>query len=120
MDSSTVAADVRLRFGKNRRVRRRAEYLRIQSKGRKRHTPSFVVLSTKQSPPHISRFGFSVSRKVGNAVVRNRLKRRLREFCRVNAATLCSGKDFVVIAKPGAARLRYADIGVELNGPLCE
>lgn len=120
MDSSAVAAEARLRFGKDRRVRRRAEYLRIQNTGRKRHTPSFVVLSTEQSPAGLSRFGFSVSRRVGNAVVRNRLKRHLREFCRIHASRLLSGKDFVVIAKPGAARLTYADLAVELNGPLAE
>jgi ribonuclease P protein component len=120
MDSSTVAAEARLRFGKERRVRRRPEYLRIQNKGRKRHTPSFVVLWTKQSPPGLSRFGFSVSRKVGNAVVRNRLKRRLREFCRVNAASLSAGKDFVVIAKPGASRLTYSGVAAELHGTLGE
>lgn len=117
MDSQ-VAAGARLRFGKDRRVLRRGEFLRIQGKGRKRHTPSFVILATTQSNPGPSRFGFSVSRKVGNAVVRNLLRRRLREFVRTTVAPSSSGKNFVVIAKPQAAGLPYAGVAAELEGPL--
>lgn len=100
------------------RVRRRQDFLTIQRKGRKSHSRNFVVLSMDQSPRRAPRFGFSVSRRVGNAVVRNRLKRRLRELCRLHRAQFCVGRDFVVIAKPGAANLSYALIVEELRGLL--
>jgi ribonuclease P protein component len=54
---------------------------------------------------------------VGNSVVRNRVKRRLREFVRLNRRELAAARDFVVIAKPGAARLSYAELVAELRGP---
>ena len=76
-----------------------------------------MVSSLVQSPARESRFGFSVSRRVGNSVVRNRVKRRLREFVRLNRRELAVARDFVVIAKPGAARLSYAELVAELRAP---
>jgi ribonuclease P protein component len=105
-----------LAFGKDLRLRRRAEFLRIQKRGRKNHSANFVVSSLVQSPARESRFGFSVSRRVGNSVVRNRVKRRLREFVRLNRRELVAARDFVVIAKPGAAKLSYAELVAELRG----
>jgi ribonuclease P protein component len=90
----------------------------IQKKGRPRHSANFVVLSLERLPPGESRFGFSVSRRVGNAVVRNRVKRRLREFVRLHRGQFARARDFVVIAKPGAANLSYAKLVEELRGPL--
>jgi len=106
------------RFGKQLHLRRRGEFLRIQQRGRKRHTPNFVVACVKQSPPAASRFGFSVSRRVGNAVVRNRVKRRLREFVRIHRAELAPAADFVFIAKPGASGLSYVELVAELRASL--
>ena len=106
------------RFGKDLRVRSSREFAAIQKKGRKLHSRNFVVLFLRQGAPGSSRFGFSVSRKVGNAVARNHLKRRLREMFRIHRRELAAGRDFVVIAKPGAAKLSYAELVEELRGPL--
>ena len=105
-------------FGKDIRVRARRDFLRIQKGGRKSHSANFVVLSTAQVPPRTSRFGFSVSRRVGDAVERNRLKRRLRELCRLHRREFAAARDFVLIAKPGAAGLSYAELIRELRAPL--
>jgi len=116
---STSNEKERAGFGKDRRIRTRRDFVRIQKGGRKTHSANFVVLSTAQSPPRSSsRFGFSVSRRVGNAVERNRLKRRLRELCRLHRREFAPARDFVLIAKPGAAELSYDDLVRELRAPL--
>ena len=99
-------------------MRTRRDFLIIQKKGRPSHSANFVVLSLERVPAGESRFGFSVSRKVGNAVERNRVKRRLREFVRLHRERFARARDFVVIAKPGAAKLSYAKLVEELRGPL--
>jgi ribonuclease P protein component len=114
--SSSTAND--FRFGKELRVRSSRDFAAIQKKGRKLQSPNFVVLSLRQLAPGPSRFGFAVSRRVGNAVTRNRLKRRLREMFRLHRRELATARDFVVIAKPSAAGLSYAALVEELRGPL--
>jgi ribonuclease P protein component len=54
----------------------------------------------------LTRIGFSVSRRVGGAVVRNRVKRRLREVIRRKLARIAPGYDLVITARPGAADAR--------------
>jgi len=54
-----------------------------------------------------SRFGFTVSRKVGGAVVRNRVRRRLREIVRVHRAQFPAGQCFVIVARPEAAEADF-------------
>jgi ribonuclease P protein component len=54
------------------------------------------------------RLGISVSRKVGNAVCRNRIKRWLREYFRINRTRIVSGVDLSVVVKPSAAQLDHA------------
>jgi ribonuclease P protein component len=106
------------KFGKQLRVRLRRDFLRIQRRGRKRHSANFVLASASEPSPGRSRVGFSVSRRVGNAVLRNRLKRRLREFFRLHRQELLVASDLVVIAKPGAAKLSYAELVEELRDRL--
>lgn len=53
------------------------------------------------------RVGFSVSKKVGNAVVRNQVKRYLREAFRLEMTDTSIGRDFIVIARPNAAKLDF-------------
>jgi ribonuclease P protein component len=71
-----------------------------------------VVVLDKASGP--TRLGLAVGRKVGGAVVRNRVKRLIREFFRLHYADLAPHADIVVVAKPGAAALSYAQLCGEL------
>ena len=100
-------------FPKAARVRRRWEYLALGRRGRRRHAAHFVVLAAPRSGS--SRLGVTVSRKVGGAVVRNRVKRRVRELFRRHPMRLLAGHDVVVIAKPGAGDLASVEIARELT-----
>ena len=65
-----------------------------------------------------SRYGFSISRRVGKAVVRNRVKRRLREILR--SAPVEPGWDIVFIARPKAASAGFASLGKSVQGLLSQ
>ena len=76
----------------------------------------FVVLVRPTAMEgHPSRLGVTVSRKVGNAVVRNRVKRRIREWFRRDGPRLVAGRDVVVIARSAAAPLSGTDVSAELT-----
>lgn len=76
------------------------------------HTPHFLVL-WKETGRGGTRVGFTVSKKVGNAVVRNSIKRRLREFYRQNKSLFIAA-DYNIVAKKGADLLDYHQISTEL------
>jgi len=103
-------------YPKSARLRRRREYLRVQRSGKRSHTRSFVVVRQPGSSG-MPRLGVTVSSKVGNAVVRNRIKRRVRESFRIHRSRMATGVDVVVIAKHGAHDLSYHQIEQELLEP---
>jgi ribonuclease P protein component len=70
-----------------------------------------IVVSAAEKEP---RLGITVGRKVGSAVRRNRVKRRVREFFRIHREELQPAHDLVVIARPGADRLSFKDVESEL------
>lgn len=82
--------------------------------GCKFNTPHFVLLVFANSEDN-SRLGVTVSRKVGNAVQRNRIKRLMREFFRKNYSDYPSLKDYSVIAKRSSALLSSSEIYSDLN-----
>ena len=90
------------RFPRRRRLTARRQYSAVHEKGRRVSSPSFTLLglpSAAGSP----RIGITVSRKVGGAVERNRIKRIFREIFRYNRPALVPPLDLVVVARPGAA-----------------
>ncbi|MBT9582472.1 ribonuclease P protein component [bacterium] len=61
-----------------------------------------IVMYALRTKRKVARFGFSISKKVGCAVVRNRLRRRLREICRLHLKELKTGFDLVLVARSEA------------------
>src|SRR5437763_1892901 len=90
------------------------EFLALQREGRRRHSAHLVVIQ-RPSASVASRLGVTVSKRVGNAVVRNRVKRLVREVFRHRQAEHRPPTDLVVIAKPGANTLTYAQAATELE-----
>jgi ribonuclease P protein component len=93
------------RFPKQVRLRRRSDFLAVQRSGRKLHTRHFLVV-VAPAPSANGRLGITVSKKVGNAVTRNRVKRLVREFARTTPGWVPPGRDVVVIGKRSAAAVR--------------
>jgi ribonuclease P protein component len=84
------------------RLKRRAEFLLAASKGRKAPMPGLVLQARPRNDDAPARLGFTVTKKVGNAVVRNRIRRRLREAARlVLADAPRTGMDLVLIGRSG-------------------
>ena len=90
------------------RLTRRAEFLRAAREGRKSAEPG-LVLQALRRPDAATRLGFTATKKLGNAVVRNRAKRRLREVARLGlAARPAPGWDLVLIAREATVTLPFA------------
>lgn len=94
------------RFPRRERLTRRKEYLEIYREGAKRVGPAFICYAVRRDDRG-KKFGLAVSRKVGNAVVRNRIKRYLREIYRTHRDCIAEGVQLVVVARPEAAALDF-------------
>ena len=91
------------------RLKRRAEFLRVAGKGSKAPAPGLVLQALKRDDNAPARLGFTVTKKVGNAVVRNRTKRRLREAARLLLRECpLAGVDLVLIGRDGTRDRPFA------------
>lgn len=92
-------ATVRFRFGTRHRLSGAKAYNAVHRQGVRKPRGPIIVIGLTNDLPYC-RLGLSVSRRVGNAVVRNRIKRRLREAFRLIHPTMPAGYDLVIIVKP--------------------
>jgi ribonuclease P protein component len=97
------------------RLPNRRDFLRVQA-GRRCAMPGFVLqVAPVPAPVSAVRVGFTVSRKVGNAVVRNRVRRRLREVVRsVIPAQASPDLDYVLVGRQAAISRDFATLREEL------
>lgn len=100
-------------------LRKRAEFL-AAARARRQATAGFLLQARRREPDEGAagvRVGFTCSKKVGNAVLRNRAKRRLRELARAVLPVMGhAGWDYVLVGRPGATVSRdYADLLADLT-----
>jgi ribonuclease P protein component len=104
------------------RLKNRADFLRVAAGRRRAVRPAFIVQAappTEDASGTSVRVGFTASRKVGNAVVRNRAKRRLRAIAaEVLPQMGHPGTDYVLVARATANQRPYAELLGDLEGAL--
>ena len=89
------------------RLRQRREIAAVNRRGRAQRSELVTVRALRTNLP-IARFGFAVGGSVGNAVVRNRVRRRLREI--VASLGVAQGWDLMLSARPGAAGVEFKEL----------
>jgi ribonuclease P protein component len=100
---------------RRRRIGRAQEVRRVRQQGRCWSTDT-LVLCALATGSAVTRFAFVVTKRQGGAVVRNTIKRRLREAARRLAASLPAGYDIVMIARGPIASRSTADLGATMAG----
>jgi len=101
-------------FGKHERIRKRKDFLSAYHHGARVESKNFItVLNRNQLGT--TRLGITVTKKVGNSVQRNRVKRLLREFFRLNKHSLPDSYDIVIIVKQKVPYLKYRDVYAQLE-----
>lgn len=101
-------------FPRSGRLRKRRDFLAVQAAGVAIHTRHFVLLVRRDGA---GRVGITVSKKIGNSVARNRVKRLVREAVRLwgDAPWAPAGRDVVVVAKRSAARAGFDEVARDLG-----
>ena len=87
-------------------LKKNSDFRRLYAKGKSAATPYLVLYCRKNRLEH-NRAGYTVSVKLGHAVVRNRVRRRLREIVRLNREQVKPGYDLVLVARSRAVDAEY-------------
>ena len=103
------------RFTRSDRLLRSSEYQHVAQHGRRATSNAFVVLVAPRSAAGPPRLGVTTSRKVGNSVARNRVRRRVREWFRRERGEIRASLDVVVIARRAAVDLAAAEVSPMLS-----
>jgi ribonuclease P protein component len=99
---------------KPQKILDRAEFLLLSKQGKKIQDNFFIVLYTPGKCPW-PRLGVTVSKRVGNAVNRNRIKRRIREWFRLRKGMISGNWDISIIAKKSAAGMTFDQVSRSLE-----
>ena len=101
-------------FPKQARILRRSEFLYLGRRG-KRYVTRFFIVHLYPNKKNRPRLGITVSKKIGNAVVRNQLKRRIREFFRLHQHGLPKSTDILIVARKASKELTYSMMCTDLT-----
>ena len=99
-------------FSRSERILKSENYTSVRLSGTSSYTKHFRVLY-KPNDLGITRLGITVSKRIGNAVKRNRIKRVLRELFRLNKSRFPEGYDIVIVARKDASHLSYQTVSEE-------
>ena len=99
------------------RLRRRSEFLRVAASGLSRSSRAFKLqMAPRADAADEPRFGFTVTKKVANAVGRNRIRRRLKEALRLSGALAATkGCDYVFVARREALAAPFGDLETQIS-----
>ncbi|BBO84005.1 ribonuclease P protein component [Desulfosarcina ovata subsp. sediminis] len=101
-------------FKKHERLKKSKEYNALSKHGKRYHEADFIIIYKKNNELN-NRLGITVSKKVGNAVKRNRIKRIIREYFRNNKILLPLKLDINIIAKKTARSIDSIEIGKQIS-----
>jgi ribonuclease P protein component len=99
------------------RLVRRAEYESVYRNGKRRSSPQFVIFF-RPNEAGCNRFGISVKKALGGAVVRNRIRRRIREILRLHTSEISPAWDIVIHPRASVARKDFSQLATEFVGLL--
>ena len=103
----------RRRLPKSARLLKRADFRRVYDEGQRRNGSTFAVFHRPNGLAE-TRLGITVPARVGGAVVRNRIKRRLREVFRLNRHRMPPGWDIVMNPRPSAGKVPFRSLEKEM------
>lgn len=113
----------RIRLRPQARLKKRADFLKA-SKGQRVHGGSFTLQAVRRKSPaegDLPRFGFTVTKKLGGAVVRNRIRRRLKEALRLAPdLSACGDYDYVILGRRAALQQEFKALQEELGRAISE
>ena len=101
-------------YQKQDRIRKRPEFLALAKQGQRLISRHFIIVYARRDPL-VSRLGITVTKKIGPAVTRSRLKRVCREFFRIHRDQLTDGYDIHVIARRAAAQATHDELAKSLE-----
>jgi len=90
------------------------DFSNVYSKGKSKANRQLVMYCIKNDYDQ-NRVGYSISKKVGNSIVRNKIKRRLKEIYRLNKSSIKQGYDLVFIVRTGAKKADYKQLEDAFN-----
>ena len=102
------------KFSKSERLLRRFEFLKLSKHGKRTQNKHFII-NYKYRPSNKTRLGITVSKKVGGAVTRNRLKRLVREYYRLNKCTFPDHMDINLVLKKNATHLTTGNLFLSID-----
>ena len=100
-------------FPREARLVRRGDFDAVYRSGKRRSSSHFTAFFRANQLP-VSRFGFSIKKALGGAVVRNRIRRRIREIVRCHRIEIPAGWDIVIHPKSSVARSEFAALTADL------
>jgi len=104
-------------FKKGERILKKQEFIALNLHGKRYYTKNFIVI-IRENRRDITRLGITVSKRVGDSVKRNRIKRLIREFFRLNKQQIPKGYDVIIISLKGSNELNFLKVQEELGNLL--